>query len=88
MSEQPDFDLRVRRLQHRREMAELQSQRHTHEAKYPTQRPNGLTPIKSDWFVDINGVQHRLLSDDPLTVAEWSSMMLRCGAIIARRGEP
>ena len=75
--EQPDFDLRVRRLQHRRKMAEQASQRHTHEAKYPTQRPNGVTPIKSEWFTEANGVRCRLLSDDPLTIAEYSAMMSR-----------
>ena len=75
--EHPDFDLRVRRLQRRREMAELQSQRHSHEAKYPTQRPNGLTPISSRWFEDEFGVRCRLLSDDPLTIAEYSAAMAR-----------
>ena len=75
--EQPDFDLRVRRLQHRREMAERIARLHTHEAKYPTQRPNGLTPIKSDWFTEVGGVRCRLLSDDPLTIAEYSAMMAR-----------
>ena len=74
--EQPDFDLRVQRLQHRREMAERIARLHTHEAKYP-QRPNGLTPIKSDWFIEDGGVQCRLLSDDPLTIAEYSAMMAR-----------
>jgi hypothetical protein len=77
LSEQPDFDLRVRNLQHRREMAELQSQRHSHEAKYPTQRPNGVTPMSSPWFTDEFGVQCRLLSADPLTIAEYSAMMAR-----------
>lgn len=75
--EYPDFDLRVRRLQQRREKAELQSQRHSHEAKYPTQRPNGVMPIKSGWFTEDGGVRCRLLSDNPLTIAEYSTMMDR-----------
>lgn len=75
LSGQPDFDLRIQRLKHRREMAERISQRHAHEAKYPTQRPNGVTPIKSDWFTEDGGVRCRLLSDDPLTIAEYSAMM-------------
>jgi hypothetical protein len=79
-----DFDLRVQRLEHRRKMVEKLAQRRAespaHEAKYPTQRPNGITPIKSEWFEDKHGVMCRLLSDDPETIAVYSA------AMEARRG--
>lgn len=71
-------DFRAQRIEHRRQMNE-RLERHMHEAKYPTQRPNGATPFRSEWFTDAHGVQCRLLSDDPETIAAYSAMMARRG---------
>lgn len=78
----PDLDLRRKRIEHRLRMAKAQQKQQ--EFSYPTQRPNGSTPLSSPWFRDALGVRCRLLSEDPLTVADYTVMMDARGATRCR----
>jgi hypothetical protein len=78
----PDLDLRRKRIEHRLRMEKAQQRQQ--EFSYPTQRPNGSTPLSSPWFRDDLGVRCRLLSEDPLTVSDYTVMMDARGATRCR----
>jgi hypothetical protein len=77
-----DLDLRRKRIEYR--LRQAKAQQRQQEFQYPTQRPNGSTPLSSPWFVDAAGVRSRLLSEDPLTVADYTVMMDARGATRCR----
>lgn len=78
----PDLDLRRKRIEH--QLRQAKAQQRQQEFQYPTQRPNGSTPLSSPWFRDALGVRCRLLSEDPLTVADYTVMMDARGATRCR----
>jgi hypothetical protein len=78
----PDLDLRRKRIEHRLRVAKEQQRQQ--DFSYPTQRPNGSTPLSSPWFRDTLGVRCRLLSEDPLTIADYTVMMDARGATRCR----
>jgi hypothetical protein len=64
------------RTENRRVRAEkAMRQKVAHREALPTQRPNGLTPMSSPWFIDNRGWWCRLLSADPQIVADYVALM-------------
>lgn len=76
-----DLDLRRKRIED--QLRQAKAEQRQQEFQYPTQRPNGSTPLSSPWFYD-GGVRCRLLSEDPLTVADYTVMMDARGATRCR----